>query len=206
MNTYDVTDPPAWFSMQCIRVTSSCSFLISRLAQDLREKRAAIIIQRSFRGYICRKRFVSIREAVLTIQCYTRGMFARRLKMHLLCVAKAKIIQGCWRRYKARKSYRNYKKTIIYLQSCVRRVIARRQLKQLKVGHLKANKNWYRVDWQFVLYWFCFRYLDRSTLCWTLQEAEYWDGEQNNSLATTPRRTGSFVTLVISTVWRYSFM
>lgn len=111
-----------------------CS-IFSRLAQDLREKKAAITIQRYYRGYVCRKRFLSIRKAVVKIQCYTRGMFARRLRMDLLYLAKAKIIQRCWQRYKARKRYRNYKKTIIYLQSCVRRMIARRELKQLKVGH-----------------------------------------------------------------------
>lgn len=115
--------------------------VIPRLAKDLREKRAAITIQKCYRGYVCRKQFVSIRKAVVIIQCYTRGMFARRLRKHLLEVTKAKIIQCCWRRYRARKRYRNYKKTVIYLQSCVRRMIARRQLKQLKVGHLTIQSD-----------------------------------------------------------------
>lgn len=114
---------------------------IPRLAKDLREKRAAITIQRCYRGYVCRKQFVSIRKSVVIIQCYTRGMFARRLRKHLLAVTKAKIIQRCWRRYRARKRYRNYKKTVIYLQSCVRRMRAKRQLKQLKVGHLTMQSD-----------------------------------------------------------------
>ena len=119
--------------------------IFTRLAQDLRETKAAITIQRYYRGYVCYKRFVSIRKAVVTIQCYTRGLFARRLRMELLYLAKAKIIQRCWQRYRARKRYRNYKKTIIYLQSCVRRMIARRELKQLKVGHrsILSTLNWY---------------------------------------------------------------
>lgn len=115
--------------------------VIPRLAKDLREKRAAITIQRCYRGYACRKQFVSIRKAVVIIQCYTRGMFARRLRKHLLAVSKAKIIQRCWRRYRARKRYRNYKKNVIYLQSCVRRMIAKRQLKQLKVGQLSRQSD-----------------------------------------------------------------
>ena len=115
--------------------------VIPRLAKDLREKRAAITIQRCYRGYACRKQFVSIRKAVVIIQCYTRGMFARRLRKHLLAVTKAKIIQRCWRRYRARKRYRNYKKNVIYLQSCVRRMRAKRQLKQLKVGQLSRQSD-----------------------------------------------------------------
>lgn len=116
-------------------------FFSLRLAQDLREKRAAITIQRYYRGFVCRKQFVTIRAAVVIIQCFTRGMFARRLRMQLLYEAKTKIIQRCWRRYRARENYRNYKKTIVYLQSCVRRMIARRELKQLKVIHVEMRGN-----------------------------------------------------------------
>lgn len=116
-------------------------FFSLRLAQDLREKRAAITIQRYYRGFVCRKQFVTIRAAIVIIQCFTRGMFARRLRMQLLYEAKTKIIQRCWRRYRARENYRNYKKTIVYLQSCVRRMIARRELKQLKVIHVEMRGN-----------------------------------------------------------------
>lgn len=123
-----------WLNRDLIVFFSSTQLsVICRLAQDLREKKAAITIQRYYRGYVYRKQFMSFRRAIIKIQCFARGMFARRLRKRLLYLAKAKIIQRCWRRYQAKKRYRNYKKTIIYLQSCVRRMIARRQLKQLKV-------------------------------------------------------------------------
>ena len=106
---------------------------LQRLAQNKRETRAAICIQRYYRGYRCRFAFVYVREAVITIQSFARGMFARDLKRKLLYQAKTVVIQRWWRGYLGRKKYRNYMKKVVYLQCCVRRMLARRELKALKV-------------------------------------------------------------------------
>ena len=109
---------------------------IHRLARSLRETKSAICIQRYYRGYRCRIAFLYVREAVVTIQCYARGMFARSLRRRLLYQAKTIVLQRWWRGYLSRKKYRNYMKKVVYLQSCVRRMHARRQLKKLKVKDL----------------------------------------------------------------------
>ena len=106
----------------------------SRLARDIRENKAAVTIQRYYRGYLCRSAYLYVYDSIVLIQSFARGMFARKLKRDLLYRKKTVMIQRWFRRWLARKRYRKYRKSVVLIQCCVRRMIAKRALKKLKVS------------------------------------------------------------------------
>lgn len=110
------------------------TLLIVRLTKFLRETRASIIVQKTWRRYRCRRDFLIIRNATLKIQSYYRGMVGRCIYMEALRQHRATTLQRYIRGWQVRTWYRKTRRALVLLQSCVRRWKARKELKQLKVN------------------------------------------------------------------------
>ena len=108
-------------------------YLARRKAQNLRETRAAIIIQKRVRGFVCRQQYNRVRKAVLGLQTYARANLARQEYLNRVRNRKAVIIQKTVRGYLARRRYERTFRGIILLQSCWRRWLAKRRYKALRV-------------------------------------------------------------------------
>ncbi|PIK46873.1 hypothetical protein BSL78_16290 [Apostichopus japonicus] len=103
------------------------------LTKFLRATKAAICIQKAWRRYKARKAYLRIRNSVLTIQSYYRGLVGRRHFQEELQLQKALIIQKYFRGWNAKARYHRTRRSIILLQCCVRRMRAKKELKQLKI-------------------------------------------------------------------------
>ncbi|CAG0891502.1 unnamed protein product, partial [Cyprideis torosa] len=104
-----------------------------KLAQHLRETRAAIILQKHVRRFLAQRAFLRTKATVLGLQRFTRGLLARKNYLMLKYIAKATIIQAHVRGWLARRAKAAYLRKIVLAQCCIRRFLARRQLKKLKV-------------------------------------------------------------------------
>lgn len=113
-------------------------------AQQLRERRAAMIISKYAKGWLCRRRYVRLRHSICGIQQYARGMLARRKFRDALDHYRATQIQRFMRGYLARREYHKRRRQIIICQSAVRRFLARKQFKRMKaeaktVSHIQKK-------------------------------------------------------------------
>ncbi|CAJ0873836.1 11776_t:CDS:10 [Entrophospora sp. SA101] len=92
--------------------------------QRLREQTAAIKIQKYWRGYVQRKRYLLI-----------RGIIARKRYQDMLRNDSATKIQAVY----PRREYKRTVKHVIFVQSCLRRRMARSELKKLKIEARSAT-------------------------------------------------------------------
>ncbi|CAG8571930.1 12_t:CDS:10 [Funneliformis caledonium] len=92
-----------------------------------REEKAAITIQKYWRGYIQRKRYLRAKKASQKLQIAVRGVIARKKFENLLRNVSATRIQS------------KTLKHIIYIQSCLRRRLARAELKKMKIEARSAS-------------------------------------------------------------------
>ncbi|KAI3640240.1 hypothetical protein MIR68_001118 [Amoeboaphelidium protococcarum] len=97
--------------------------------------RAAVMIQKSVKCGIIRKKYLSVRKSTLLLQRVVRGHLARRLALTMRRVKSAIVIQKNWRRFAAMKKYRSILSRIVELQSAIRIFKAKRQLQRLKLEH-----------------------------------------------------------------------
>lgn len=116
----------------------------NRKVQELRQTRAAITIQRYWRGWNQRRKFVTAKRSALAIQRYGRGFIARQKYSEKLNNHKATIVQKYCRGYLARKKYNEKIKKIVIAQACIRRFLAKRKFKKLKaearsISHLQTK-------------------------------------------------------------------
>uniref|UniRef100_A0A7N8YK60 Unconventional myosin-Va n=1 Tax=Mastacembelus armatus TaxID=205130 RepID=A0A7N8YK60_9TELE len=102
------------------------------LAKFLRRTQAATIIQKYQRMYVARKRYRQKQAAALAMQTILRAYMARQ-QYQLLREHKAVIIQKHIRGWLARCWYKRCLQAIVYLQCCIRRMRAKRELKKLKI-------------------------------------------------------------------------
>lgn len=115
-----------------------------RKANNLRQNRAAVTIQRYMKGWFYRSKFVATKRSVLAIQRYGRGYLVRKRFTERMDNYKAIQIQRFCRGYLARKRYAVMIRHIIIAQSCVRRFLAKRQFKRLRaearsISHLQTK-------------------------------------------------------------------
>ncbi|XP_026149215.1 unconventional myosin-Va isoform X5 [Mastacembelus armatus] len=103
------------------------------LAKFLRRTQAATIIQKYQRMYVARKRYRQKQAAALAMQTILRAYMARQQYQALLREHKAVIIQKHIRGWLARCWYKRCLQAIVYLQCCIRRMRAKRELKKLKI-------------------------------------------------------------------------
>nr|XP_020447985.1 unconventional myosin-Va isoform X6 [Monopterus albus] len=103
------------------------------LAKFMRRTQAATIIQKYQRMYVERKRYRQKQAAALAMQTILRAYMARQKYQALLREHKAVIIQKHVRGWLARCWYKRCLHAIVYLQCCIRRMRAKRELKKLKI-------------------------------------------------------------------------
>ncbi|EPY73095.1 myosin-Vc [Camelus ferus] len=85
-------------------------------ARTLKEAWAAIVIQKYCRGYLVRNLYQLIRVATITIQAYTRGFLARRRYRKMLEQHKAVILQKYARAWLARRRFQNIRRFVLNIQ------------------------------------------------------------------------------------------
>lgn len=85
-------------------------------ATALKEAWAAIIIQKHCRGYLVRNLYQLIRVATITIQAYTRGFLARRRYRKMLEEHKAVILQKYARAWLARRRFQSIRRFVLNIQ------------------------------------------------------------------------------------------
>lgn len=115
-----------------------------RKANNLRQNRAAIQLQRYMKGWYQRTKYVNARRSILAIQRYGRGYLARQRFSETMDNHKATEIQRFCRGYLARKHFNEKIRKIVLVQACVRRYLAKKQFKKLKaearsISHLQTK-------------------------------------------------------------------
>uniref|UniRef100_A0A3P9NF23 Unconventional myosin-Va n=1 Tax=Poecilia reticulata TaxID=8081 RepID=A0A3P9NF23_POERE len=103
------------------------------LAKFMRRTQAATVIQKYQRMCVERKRYRQKQAAALAMQTILRAYMARQKYQALLREHKAVIIQKHVRGWLARCWYKRCLEAIVYLQCCIRRMRAKRELKKLKI-------------------------------------------------------------------------
>ncbi|KAM4744942.1 unconventional myosin-Va isoform 4-T4 [Anableps anableps] len=103
------------------------------LAKFMRRTQAATVIQKYQRMCVERKRYRQKQAAALAMQTILRAYMARQKYRALLREHKAIIIQKHVRGWLARCWYKRCLEAIVYLQCCIRRMRAKRELKKLKI-------------------------------------------------------------------------
>uniref|UniRef100_A0A8C5I2P2 Myosin VAa n=1 Tax=Gouania willdenowi TaxID=441366 RepID=A0A8C5I2P2_GOUWI len=103
------------------------------LAKFMRRTQAATMIQKYQRMCVERKRYRKKQAAALALQKILRAYQARQKYQTLLRESKSVIIQRHVRGWLARCWYKRCLVSIVYLQCCIRRMRARRELKKLKI-------------------------------------------------------------------------
>uniref|UniRef100_A0A3Q3VV77 Unconventional myosin-Va n=1 Tax=Mola mola TaxID=94237 RepID=A0A3Q3VV77_MOLML len=103
------------------------------LAKFMRRTQAATIIQKYQRMYVAKKHYRQKKAAALAMQTILRAYMARQKYQALLREHKVVIIQKHVRGWLARCWYKRCLISVVYLQCCIRRMRARRELKKLKI-------------------------------------------------------------------------
>ncbi|KAL7048410.1 hypothetical protein ACKWTF_003346 [Chironomus riparius] len=124
--------------------TYARGLLARRKANNLRQNRAAIQLQRYMKGWYQRTKYVNARRSILAIQRYGRGYMARQRFSTTMDNHKATEIQRFCRGYLARKEFNEKIRKIVLVQSCIRRHLAKKQFKKLKaearsISHLQTK-------------------------------------------------------------------
>ena len=114
---------------------------------------SAIAIQASVRGWIQRRKYVTIRLAVLGLQTYGRGKVARLLARSLIETRSAIKIQAHYKGFCARKEFNLKMKVIVSIQSWVRGRKARALYQELKrEKSAVVLQAWYRGNTERRMY------------------------------------------------------
>ena len=91
-----------------------------------------MLIQKTVRGYMQRKRYCQIRRSVLGVQKYGRGCLARQKARIIREERAAKRIQAHVHGWLIRKRYQQIKQTAIGIQKYARGMLARQKFKFMK--------------------------------------------------------------------------
>ncbi|XP_075759374.1 unconventional myosin-Vb-like isoform X2 [Pelodiscus sinensis] len=105
--------------------------------EELRGRRlraACVLIQKSLRGWLGRRRFLRMRAAAICLQRLARGFLARRLARRLRRASAALTIQKHFKMALARRSYRRTHAAAVTIQAFARGMFARRLHRQLVAG------------------------------------------------------------------------
>ncbi|KAG5676919.1 hypothetical protein PVAND_006716 [Polypedilum vanderplanki] len=122
----------------------SRGLLARRKANNLRQNRAAVQIQRFMKGWFVRTKYINAKKSILAIQKYGRGYLARKRFEKTMDNYKATEIQRFCRGFLARRKYNQKIRQIIIVQCCIRRFLARKKIKILKaearsISHLQTK-------------------------------------------------------------------
>ncbi|XP_078527330.1 unconventional myosin-Vb-like [Lissotriton helveticus] len=100
-------------------------------------RKACILIQKTLKGCVVRKRYLRVREATTTLQRHVRGFLARRLAQHLRRSKAAVILQKQWRMMMVRRLFLLLRSAALMIQAHARGLFARRLYHQM-VAERKA--------------------------------------------------------------------
>ncbi|KAG8131257.1 putative MYO5B variant protein, partial [Naja naja] len=92
---------------------------------------ATIMIQKTVRGWMQRRKYRKTREAALIIQRFTRGYLARRLADHLRKTRAAIIFQKQYRMLRIRRAYQAIRQAAIVIQSFTRGMFVRKNYQKI---------------------------------------------------------------------------
>uniref|UniRef100_A0A670ZPX2 Myosin VB n=1 Tax=Pseudonaja textilis TaxID=8673 RepID=A0A670ZPX2_PSETE len=92
---------------------------------------ATIMIQKTVRGWMQRRKYRKTREAALIIQRFTRGYLARRLADHLRKTRAAIIFQKQYRMLRIRRAYQAIRQAAITIQSFTRGMFVRKNYQKI---------------------------------------------------------------------------
>ncbi|KAA0184725.1 hypothetical protein HAZT_HAZT009098 [Hyalella azteca] len=91
-----------------------------------------IIIQKNVKGYLHRKKYLTLRRAALTIQRYSRGLAARRLAERMRRTAAAVVLQKNVRGWLARIKYTRLRWVVTRIQARARGLWARQRYQRAR--------------------------------------------------------------------------
>ncbi|KAJ1085124.1 hypothetical protein NDU88_005257 [Pleurodeles waltl] len=100
-------------------------------------RKACILIQKTLKGCVVRKRYLRVREATTTLQRHVRGFLARRLAQHLRRSKAAVTLQKQWRMMLVRRLFLLLRAAALTIQAYARGLFARRLYNQI-VAERKA--------------------------------------------------------------------
>ncbi|KAM2004733.1 hypothetical protein ACFX15_028150 [Malus domestica] len=120
--------------------------LARKLYEQIRQEAASIRIQKRLRAHKARISYTKLQAAAVAIQTGLRTMVARNDHQNRRRTKAAKIIQTIWRRFEALSEYKHQKKASLTLQCLWRARVARKELRKLRMaaretGALKAAKD-----------------------------------------------------------------
>uniref|UniRef100_A0A914C028 Uncharacterized protein n=1 Tax=Acrobeloides nanus TaxID=290746 RepID=A0A914C028_9BILA len=105
--------------------------LLEKFRQEVISK-AAVVIQKTYRGFVARRRYQQIREAILHIQAYMRAHMAYRrikfLQMHRAAIC----IQTAYRRFICQKRFQQIRSSVLAVQCFYRGLLARREFMKVR--------------------------------------------------------------------------
>ncbi|XP_043392074.1 unconventional myosin-Vb isoform X2 [Chelonia mydas] len=102
--------------------------------EELRGRRlraACVFIQKSFRCWLGRRRFLRMRAAAICLQRFSRGFLARRLVRGLRRTSAALVLQKNFKMALARRSYLRSQAAAVTIQAFARGMFARRLHRQM---------------------------------------------------------------------------
>lgn len=122
---------PSWLiagssSSRCTELQLSCKQISGRVLYVLLD-----VLY--FRGYVQKKKYQSLKAAVLAIQSAYRGRLVRDEIRRQKYEKSVVTIQRYWRGYLVRREEIRRRRKIVKVQACVRRWLAKRRLRELKV-------------------------------------------------------------------------
>lgn len=85
------------------------------------------------KGWLYRNKYVKAKQSILAIQCYGRGLIARKKFAHAMDNYKATEAQRFCRGYLARKQYNKKIKNVVKVQACIRRFLAKKNFTKLRI-------------------------------------------------------------------------
>ncbi|XP_070599668.1 unconventional myosin-Vb isoform X1 [Erythrolamprus reginae] len=108
---------------------------------------ATIMIQKTVRGWLQRRKYRRTREAALIIQRFTRGYLARRLADHLRKTRAAIIFQKQYRMLRKRRDYEAIRHAAITIQSFTRGMFVRKNYQKILMEHKAIVLQKYTRAW-----------------------------------------------------------
>ncbi|XP_074593590.1 unconventional myosin-Va-like isoform X2 [Brevipalpus obovatus] len=105
--------------------------LLERIRTE-RLRECATILQRNMRMWICRRRYLKLKQATLRLQCLGRGLLARKQYLLLKQTKAAIKIQSKWRAWSAKTKYVQMRRSALLMQKYGRGLIARREFLGLR--------------------------------------------------------------------------
>ncbi|KAL7424360.1 Myosin type-2 heavy chain 1 [Cryptotrichosporon argae] len=118
--------------------------LARRQAQEMRERQAAVRIQRTARGWLARKKYTELRRAVILIQAAIRGYQARKRALEQRTSIAVLTLQSLFRGLAVRQYYRAEIRKVVVLQSQWRRKAAVREVRAMR-AEAKSAENFKEV-------------------------------------------------------------